>query len=185
MAVTALHQWLVPVILSLNQVSYSSPKLCFLIQVTLKLHVNRKDVGCFCLLQYLCALKSCSTCKSHSKHCVLWCWATSADPRKSPLSFLFIHVLHKGKFVVWHESIQGFRGSPDCLRITLSDVWHRKCSSGDTCLIHSVYFPVFIHYRLHNLLCSYSFVSYNSNSFSLYHKWSNLFPHEFDVFVVP
>lgn len=70
-------------------------------------------------------------------------------------------------------------------RITLSDVWHRKCSSGDTCLIHSVYFPVFIHYRLHNLLCSYSFVSYNSNSFSLYHKWSNLFPHEFDVFVVP
>lgn len=114
MAVTALHQWLVPVILSLNQVSYSSPKLCFLIQVTLKLHVNRKDVGCFCLLQYLCALKSCSTCKSHSKHCVLWCWATLADPRKSPLSFLFIHVLHKGKFVVWHESIHGFRGSPDC-----------------------------------------------------------------------
>lgn len=86
MAVTALHQWLVPVILSLNQVSHSSPKLCFLIQVTLKLHVNRKDVGCFCLLQYLCALKSCSTCKSHSKHCVLWCWATLADPRKSPLS---------------------------------------------------------------------------------------------------
>lgn len=188
MAVTALHQWLVPVILSLNQVSHSSPKLCFLIQVTLKLHVNRKDVGCFCLLQYLCALKSCSTCKSHSKHCVLWCWATLADPRKSPLSFLFIHVLHKGKFVVWHESIQGFRGSPDCWQ---ESHWVMFDTGSVLQVIHALFilFISLFSYTIDFTTC-YAPIALLviTQILSVYITSDLIFsPHEFDVpvFVVP
>lgn len=93
---------------------YSSPKLCFLIQVTLKLHVNRKDVGCFCLLQYLCALKSCSTCKSHSKQ-IVYCdverpWLTL---ERALLAFIHSYAAQRKVCgLTWIDT--GFRGSPDC-----------------------------------------------------------------------